>query len=55
MTIEEALDEFESAQEQWVEWCLNCKHAYRRKNDADTLWCRLRTRKCPHLAERKEE
>lgn len=58
MTIDEALDEFEAENERWLEWCLDCKHAYRKKADADTLWCRLRKRKCPHLAEmteRKEE
>lgn len=55
MSIEEALDQLEETQKQWLEWCLECKHAYRKKNDADTLWCRLRKRKCPHLAERKKE
>lgn len=58
MTVDEALNEFEAVNERWLEWCMNCKHAYKRKNDDDTLWCRLRKRKCPHLAEmaeRKEE
>lgn len=55
MSIEEALDQLEETQKQWLEWCLECKHAYRKKNDDDTWWCRLRKRKCPHLAERKEE
>ena len=53
--IERKLDMFEAVQEQWLEWCLECKHAYRKKGDADNLWCRLRKRQCPHLAERKEE
>ena len=52
--IERELDMFEAVQKQWLEWCLDCKHAYKKKNDADTLWCRLRKRKCPHLAERKD-
>ena len=53
--IERELDMFEEVQRQWLEWCSDCKHAYRKVSDADTLHCRLRKRKCPHLAERKEE
>ena len=55
MTVDEVLDDIEAINKQWLEWCANCKHAYKRKNDDDTLWCRLRKRKCPHVAERKEE
>ena len=54
MTVDEVLDDFEAINKQWIEWCMNCKHAYKRKND-DTLWCRLRKRECPHVAERKEK
>lgn len=25
--------------EEWVEKCMSCKHVYRRKDDADTLYC----------------
>ncbi len=31
-------DELES----WAKKCLNCKHAYKRKDDADMIYCRLR-------------
>ena len=57
MTVDEELDEFATVNK-WLEWCMNCKHAYRRIDDADTLYCRLRKRKCPHvaeMAERKDE
>lgn len=49
--------EFEekSADELWIEKCLVCKHAYRKIDDDDILYCRLRKKECPHLAARKEE
>ena len=53
--IERELDKFESISKHWLELCEDCKHAYKRKDDDDTMWCRLRKRKCPHLAELEEE
>ena len=41
--------------EEWVEHCLECKHAYRRQDDTETLWCRLRKKKCPYMEEVKEK
>lgn len=32
--------------EQWVNQCLKCKHCYRKQNDADMLFCRLRKGQC---------
>ena len=53
--IERELDKFEAISKHWLEWCLDCKHSYKRKDDDDTMWCRLRKRKCPHLSEMEEE
>ncbi|SDY29681.1 hypothetical protein SAMN04488579_12434 [Eubacterium barkeri] len=32
--------------EAWVYKCLECKHSYKRKNDAETMYCRLRKPGC---------
>lgn len=56
--IDHELDMFMETLDEWAELCLDCKHAYRRKSDADMLFCRLRKRKCPKKsngAERKED
>ena len=50
------ITEEERARERWIEdnfedWCCECKHVYRRQDDYDYLYCRLRKRPCPHLAE----
>ena len=46
--------------EKWYRFCMICPHSYKRKDDADTIYCRLRKRQCIHKkeiedAERKEE
>lgn len=59
--INSELNTYERIIKKWDEFCSECKHAYKRKNDDDYLYCRLRKKKCPHLrelsemAERKEE
>jgi hypothetical protein len=42
-------------EENWLNWCYECKHAYQRKDDTDYMYCRLRKRPCPHLAEYEEK
>lgn len=32
--------------EDWVNQCIKCKHSYKRKNDDDTMYCRLRKPGC---------
>ena len=49
-----------SAKEKWIEenwenWCYECKHAYHRQDDADYIYCRLRKKECPHLGEWNDE
>ena len=29
--------------EDWVKKCMSCIHCYRKRNDADYLYCRLKT------------
>lgn len=46
--------------EKWYRYCMICEHSYIRKDDADTIYCRLRKRDCIHrdeieTAEREEE
>ncbi len=46
--------------EKWYRFCMICPHSYKRKDDADTVYCRLRKSQCIHKkeiddAERKEE
>ena len=53
--IDRELDLFMETLDEWAELCLDCKHAYQRKNDADTLWCRLRKRKCPYKKQKQIE
>ena len=53
--INHELDLFMETLEEWFELCLDCKHAYKRKNDADMLFCRLRKRKCPYKKQKKVE
>lgn len=37
MTVDEILDEIEAINKQWIEWCMNCKHAYKEEieNEVD--------------------
>ena len=30
----------------WYEKCVLCRHCYRRKDDAETVYCRLRKGEC---------
>lgn len=53
--IEHELDLFMETLDEWIELCLDCKHAYRRKSDADMLFCRLRKRKCPYKKQKQIE
>ena len=46
--IEHELDLLMETLDEWVELCLDCKHAYKKKSDADMLFCRLRKRECPY-------
>lgn len=46
--------------EKWYQFCMICPHSYKRKDDADTVYCRLKKNVCPHKdeieeAERKKE
>ena len=46
--------------EVWYQFCMICKYSYRRKDDADMIYCRAPKKNCPHReeiedAERKEE
>lgn len=45
--INHELDMLMETLDEWVLLCLDCEHAYKRKSDADMLFCRLRKRKCP--------
>lgn len=36
----------EKEYEDWVYKCLQCKHSYTKKDDAETMYCRLRKGKC---------
>lgn len=40
--------------EEWVKKCLSCKHCYRRKDDADTLYCRCRNGQCRYEEYKKK-
>ena len=58
--INHELDMLMKTLDEWAELCLDCDHAYKRKSDADMLYCRLRKREClkkkvKARAERKEE
>lgn len=44
----------------WYQFCMPCKYAYIRKEDADTVYCSVPKHDCPHKdeieqAKRKEE
>lgn len=47
--------------EKWYYFCMPCKYAYKRADDADTVYCYLPKEQCPHREEienaeqRKEE
>ena len=32
--------------EKWYQFCMICIHSYKRKDDADTIYCHLRKRDC---------
>ena len=32
----------ETKEEEWVNKCLSCTHCYRKRNDADYLYCRCK-------------
>lgn len=35
-----------NSEEDWLEKCLECQHIYRKKDDAETVYCRCRNGKC---------
>ena len=46
--------------EKWYQFCMICKYSYRRKDDADTIYCGALQGYCPHReeiegAERKDK
>ena len=53
--INHELDMLMETIDEWVLLCLDCKHAYKKKSDADMLFCRLRKRKCPYKMKKQFE
>lgn len=38
-------------QEKWYQFCMRCIHSYRRKDDADTVYCEVDENHCPYRNE----
>ena len=37
--------------EKWYQFCMICKYAYKRKDDADTIYCDIPKELCPYKEE----